>query len=485
LAQYLIPGTVAAALSLRAIGRWALWRNEIASVTVAQRSVPGIFHVLRTTDAPLGLYYLLLHFWLRIGNSELIVRLPSLIAGITAVLLTVAIGRRLFGSAVGVGAGLLLAVSPLATNNAVEARPYALMMAAVTCSTLLLLRAVRSGAAADRWWYAAVSVFAVYAHFLAILVIVAHVAALAIHGPAAAVVRRFTWPMVVIGVLSTPLVFFAATRQSEEVAWIPPLAPHGILQTATAIAGSGALLAVLAAAVVLGLRRVYAGRRRRADSQAWGRRVITLWLLLPPVALIIVSVVRPLLVPRYLTDCLPALALLGAYGISLLPRQGFTVAAVAATASLCAAAVVGTVDKPYRTEDPRALARDVLALSKPGDAIVFAPAYARDAFEYYLNRASSPNKANLTDVALLATPEAAGSLYAKEIAADVLQARLAPHHRVWLIGYGGLLATPTTKTPEPMIAVEHRPIFRSFRRTRLLVQGAIHAQLLQSATPAG
>ncbi len=52
------------------IGSKPFWLDEVASVSVAERSFGGILDVLGDTDSNMGLYYLLLHAWLWGGDSE-------------------------------------------------------------------------------------------------------------------------------------------------------------------------------------------------------------------------------------------------------------------------------------------------------------------------------------------------------------------------------------------------------------------------------
>jgi mannosyltransferase len=160
----------------------SLWRDEAATISGSNRLIGAIWALTSHQDAVHGLYYLLIHAVIAVGGtSETALRLPSLIAMALAAGLTAELGRRLAKDsglpspdAIGLLAGLLLAVVPLTTRYAQEARPYALTTLFAVAATYLLVRAV-----ADRrwpWWAAYAVAIALTALFnlFALLLVVAH-----------------------------------------------------------------------------------------------------------------------------------------------------------------------------------------------------------------------------------------------------------------------------------------------------------------------
>ena len=127
----------------------SFWRDEAATISGSNRSVTAILALTRHQDAVHGLYYLLIHAVIAVGGTtETALRLPSLIAMALAAGLLAEVGRRLAKNtglpspgAVGLLAGLLLAVVPLTTRYAQEARPYALTTLFAVAASYLLIRA--------------------------------------------------------------------------------------------------------------------------------------------------------------------------------------------------------------------------------------------------------------------------------------------------------------------------------------------------------
>jgi mannosyltransferase len=160
----------------------SLWRDEAATISGSNRPAGAIWDLTSHQDAVHGLYYLLIHAVIAVGGtSETALRLPSLIAMALAAGLTAELGRRLARKtglpapgAIGLLAGLLLAVVPLTTRYAQEARPYALTTLFAVAATYLLVRAVED----HRWpWWAGYAVAVVLTglfNLFALLLVVAH-----------------------------------------------------------------------------------------------------------------------------------------------------------------------------------------------------------------------------------------------------------------------------------------------------------------------
>ena len=146
---------ILAAAVMAVLGVWGLARDssmgndEVATRWAALLSLHQLAHLLRHVDAVHGLYYLLMHGWMAVGTSPAVMRIPSVIAMVVAVALTVIIGRRLTGSGwAGLFAGLIVAFTPTISYYAQTARSYALVFACVVGSTLALLHALAAEAPA-------------------------------------------------------------------------------------------------------------------------------------------------------------------------------------------------------------------------------------------------------------------------------------------------------------------------------------------------
>jgi MFS family permease len=114
------------ALRLLALGRFSLGNDEIAEVRWSALPWRTLIQRVAADGAHPPLDYLVQGALGRLGASEPIRRLPSVAAGAATVALAVVLARSWFGTAAGIGAGLLLAASPVHIRFSQEIRPYGL-----------------------------------------------------------------------------------------------------------------------------------------------------------------------------------------------------------------------------------------------------------------------------------------------------------------------------------------------------------------------
>jgi mannosyltransferase len=373
---------VASGFGLLHLGSRSLWGDEAFSVTLAGEPLSEFWRVVAHSQANMSLYYVLLREWTRLGDSEAVVRLLSLLTGVLAVLFLYAGATRLFNRRVATVAALLLAVNGFFLRYAQEARSYSLVLLLTTAATLAFLALEERPDA--RWLgvaYAVVGALALYAHFFAAFVLCGHAIALAVAGrPVRAQLLRLAF----IGVLALPLALFTIFRDAGQVSHLTRPTPKYIVDTLQQLAGgTRPLLALYAAAVVVAGATWLRSRDRRSQ---WAMVNAAVWATTPIVGAIVVSLGKPLFAPRFLIVALPGIALLVAIGLERLPLP-LTVAGFAVVFALSALHVVRTQGKPQ--EDFRAATAYMLANDRPGDAVVFYRTSRRIPFEYYARRRGS------------------------------------------------------------------------------------------------
>ncbi|GAA2775354.1 hypothetical protein GCM10010521_62330 [Streptomyces rameus] len=301
-----VPALVMLALGLWRLDRGGMWRDEAVSFQVGRRTVPQIWLLLHEVDAVHGLYYLLLHPVLAVHPDEVVLRLPSVCAAAGTAALVAALGTRLARPRVGLWAGLLYAVTPMAGHYAQEGRSYALVAAGATAATLLFVRAVRGGS----WWpYGAVLGLTCWLHEFAVLLLLAHAVSLALARTGARAWRGWGCTAAATALALLPMAL-VSREQAAQVAW---------LRKPTAETAGGLLRGFLGPTdevygVCLGLALVgllgLVGRRGELTCTAVGLPV----MVVPPAVLMLVSQVSPLYVDRYVLYALSGAPLVVAAG---------------------------------------------------------------------------------------------------------------------------------------------------------------------------
>ncbi|MFO7741885.1 MAG: glycosyltransferase family 39 protein [Anaerolineae bacterium] len=163
-------GILAAVTRFYQMDAKSLWYDELISVVVAQGSLPTV--IGQVSQRP-PLYDVVLHAFMRLGESDFIVRLPAAVFGIAAVVSVYYVTRELFDTETAVLAGLLLALSRFHIHYSQESRPYSLFSFLAVLSMVFFVRHLRR---AGRWnlfsWFVA-SLSMIYTHYYGAFVLLA------------------------------------------------------------------------------------------------------------------------------------------------------------------------------------------------------------------------------------------------------------------------------------------------------------------------
>jgi 4-amino-4-deoxy-L-arabinose transferase-like glycosyltransferase len=153
----------------------SLWRDEMDAILFARGSLGGLAPLFVTPGHNGPLYYVLLHFWIRlVGESEFAVRFLSLFCGVLAVPVVYLLGRRWAGKTGALLATLLCASSPYLVWYGQEGKMYALLLLTSALTTYVYLVAL--GRNRFYLWasYILLVAASMYVHLLAVVVLPFH-----------------------------------------------------------------------------------------------------------------------------------------------------------------------------------------------------------------------------------------------------------------------------------------------------------------------
>lgn len=306
----ILVGLAGLVTSLIGLTGASIWYDEAASITAATRSWPQLWHMLGTVDAVHGAYYVMLHLIFDVvGYSPVALRLPSAFAvGLTAA--AIVLFARQFGRPrLGVIAAIVFLLLPRTTWMATEGRSYAITALLAIIVTMALAHAVH--AKTRRSWviYGVLVVVSCIVFIYLALVVVAHGVAIAwwLRARGAPARQSATRWLLAASVAAVALIPFAMVviGESGQVSWLgtPKLDQVLLAQwfyTSLPFAVVGWAL-VIAGSVFLA----------RVPGLSLGKLVVPL-VLVPTVLLVLVSFAMPLYTPRYLSMCLPFVAIAAA-----------------------------------------------------------------------------------------------------------------------------------------------------------------------------
>jgi uncharacterized membrane protein len=216
---------IALALRLELLSSRSLWIDEALSLDIAARGPAEIVSLSRAAEPHPPGYYLLLWGWqLLFGDTVATARTLSLLFGLAAVLLTWAMGRRLFGQAIGLSAAGIVALHPFQIFASNEIRMYPLLATLGLAATLSLAGALEKPHRLTLWAiYGLLAAAIAYTSYYGLLLLAGHAAAVC------AVVRgRAPWRGPAVGVAvalacySPWISSFVPSVTSNPVPWRPP-----------------------------------------------------------------------------------------------------------------------------------------------------------------------------------------------------------------------------------------------------------------------
>jgi mannosyltransferase len=516
----LLPAAAAMAVMLWGIATPSFWRDEAASLSAADRSVPQLLRMLGHIDAVHGFYYLLLwpvvHY---VGTTEMITRLPSAIAMAAAALGVAVIGRRLRSRRTGLYAGLVFAALPLVGVQAHDARPYAFETAAAVLSSYLLLRAADKPTRLRFAWYGLSLLVLGYLHLFGLLIILAHAFVLipaarlaqARRGAASAsqswappagtdetaadatgaypagptglgtgrLLRRWLITCVIVGALTVPMLWLG-WQQRWAVSWLPKPDLRTVTVLARSLAAGTALSAVIFA-VFMGLGIVRAdwpdrilrplrrppGGGNGGTAAAVPARPLTAWAGRPERALSLLAVPWLLLPPGVLliaSEFKPVYELIYLEyclpAVALLVGAGLS--AIGWPLRLAALSLVVILGLPMQYNIRLPLSNGYI-----GSAAAFVGLHEKpgDAI-YYPDQAGVPNWWNnvypdefngLREIGLAQTMAQANRLVGTSAPLPVLEQQLRSVNRLWMVEMRGeWLDPPFSLRPDFRLALSWR-----------------------------
>lgn len=157
---------VGAALRFYRLGANSFWIDEFATLSLATQAPGEILRTSSTVNFIPPLYFLLVHtVWQALGESEVALRLPSVIAGICTIPIVWALTQNVTRTRSTANiAAALLAVNPLHLWYSQEARPYALLLFFGCSALLAFARAVHTASWRDWGGFWICSTLAILTH---------------------------------------------------------------------------------------------------------------------------------------------------------------------------------------------------------------------------------------------------------------------------------------------------------------------------------
>ena len=147
----------------------SIWYDESFSIILAKKDLGNLLEIAKADVHP-PLYYIMLHFWLKIVMFP---RLFSVLFSIASIIITYVIAKKVFDESIALLTSFFLSISPTSVHYSSEIRMYTLLLFFSLIATYFLLRFILNKKVLNAIFYVFFSVCAFYTHYYALFLIIA------------------------------------------------------------------------------------------------------------------------------------------------------------------------------------------------------------------------------------------------------------------------------------------------------------------------
>lgn len=435
---------ITAGLCFYGLARNSYTFDEVVSIIIT-RNWNTLWSILWNKEGNMWFYFFILHFWLKLGSNEFILRSLSAIFGVLTVPFFYLLARNIHSEKVAKISTLFFITNLYFIFYAQMARSYSLSLLLVTLSAYFFLKLVKNPSYRYVLPYILVSTLAIYTHLLVVLAIfIQCVYLLAVSGNSIWKKMIFSW--VAIFICIVPLLLAPSVRLGHQLDWLqrPPFVhlPFGIV----ALAGDSVFLTIVSGVIIL----LLLWRKKHLIFKKSLERFYLLWLFLWAGFPIIFSylfsfIAKPIYQPQYFNFCLPAFILLLAIGLEELKNKKvlyYVLAVILLFFSLLRLFQWYSGSTSYITQylvfennhpdDWKSAASYVVEHGHSTDAVIFYAYYVRESFEFYYDTYASQNVPKPIEISS-GTYDIGGGAKIPEPKISLLDSLWKKYPRVWLI----------------------------------------------------
>jgi len=393
---HLLSAIIALALAMRIIGldHQSLWLDEIYTMKMGDpaNGVSDIYANSKTTDPLSVLYFTLIHYCFKVfGHTSIVARSFSVFFGLVGVWFVYLFGSRIRNQNTGLIAALLMAVSIFHIQYSQEARVYTMYSAATCFSFYHMYLFVLQPSRQRSIWYGLSTVWMLASHFFGLFGLAAQgiiVLYFLLTAESETRKRIFKFGLLSAGIIVVgflPLVPILLIISKSTSSWIQPLTSREFVSLFDTFFGSSVLLVILAVIFLsVYLFSTFSNKENKeADTSSQIFVLLLGWIFVSFLIPYFMSFGKmPVLSHRYMISILPAVLLLLALGLDMIPnvRTRYVLLVFFVILSVTELTQVNNYYKHETKSDFRKVSRFAVENNVQGSVIVTSLPYH---FDYY------------------------------------------------------------------------------------------------------
>lgn len=158
-------------LRILALTQHDFWFDEAFTYHISKLPFKQILTAVSADNNP-PLYYILIHFVIAVNKNEVILRLPSLAAGMATILLTYFLVYKFIRKSAALTSTAFVSLSPLTIYLSTEARPHSLGILFATLEIIAFLTLIKKPTRANSLLFILITIMGLYTHYYVALLLI-------------------------------------------------------------------------------------------------------------------------------------------------------------------------------------------------------------------------------------------------------------------------------------------------------------------------
>lgn len=163
--------TLGLVLRILALTQHDFWFDEAFTYYLSRLPFRQILTVVSTDNNP-PLYYQLIHFVVAVSKNEIILRLPSFVAGMATIPLTYFLVYKFISRHAALSSAAFVSLSPLTVYLSTEARPHSLGILFATLEIFAFLTLIKKPTRLNSLLFVITTIIGFYTHYYIVLLLV-------------------------------------------------------------------------------------------------------------------------------------------------------------------------------------------------------------------------------------------------------------------------------------------------------------------------
>ncbi len=387
-------------VSLLASPLKSFWSDEVYSINFSRT----LIHTAKYKDTNMMLFHLILHYWMRLGENELVLRILSTVFACATIPFIYLIGKKLFSKETGLISAILLSINVFFIAYAQEVRSYSLLFLLSAISTYYFVQIISKPTKKLNYlFYIIASGLSLYAHYFAIFLIITHFLYIIIFKIRSIKIKYLFTTGISLFLICIPIVLMSSLNSSQ-INWLPKPGLKNVIGLPFVLSGDFPPIFISYGLIVFYLifKTIGGIKKSSINNEKIIKYLLIIFLLaIPPLITFSISFfIKPIVTSKYLIFCLLPLLILIGSGIAQIKYKKikfFVMVMLILLAFIRLVAWFKDSNSIYwglsnKKDDWKQIVKFTKMNAENRDGVTFLTYYYEEPFQFYNKNTSNPLK---------------------------------------------------------------------------------------------